>query len=156
MKRRAQRISVAVFLLLALLSGCSLLSGTTSVPPKHPEELAGARADCTECHRDVSTGALKPYASFKHTSVFLREHAFYARQGRNLCASCHAASFCLDCHGRRTGLMPRTREADRPDRMLPHRGDYVTLHRIDGRIDPGSCYPCHGNRNDIKCRVCHR
>jgi hypothetical protein len=38
---------------------------------------------------------------------------------------------------------------------MPHRGEYLTRHQIDGRVDPGSCIQCHGNRNDGSCGVCH-
>ena len=136
--------------------GCSAVSQTPSVPPKHPEELPAGRADCAECHSDLSTGALKAYASFKHSIVFIREHAMYAAQGQNLCASCHGPSFCQACHARKDELKPNVKMGDRPDRMLPLRGDYIVQHRIDGRLDPGSCFRCHGNKNDARCRACHK
>ncbi len=156
MTRRAAIALVAGTILFAVLGGCAALSTTPSVPPKHPEELGPGRADCTECHSDVSAGALKPYASFKHSGVFIREHALYASQGQNLCASCHGPSFCQGCHARREELKPNVRMGDRPDMMLPHRGDYIVQHRIDGRLDPGSCFRCHGNKNDARCRACHK
>jgi len=156
MTRRAAFGLIAGTALLALLGACAAVSPTASVPPKHPEELGPGRTDCAECHSDLSTGALKPYASFKHSSVFVREHGLYAAQGQNLCASCHGPSFCQECHGRKDELKPNVRMGDRPDRMLPHRGDYIVQHRIDGRLDPGSCFRCHGNKNDARCRACHK
>jgi hypothetical protein len=99
---------------LSLTLGCSVLSETESVPPKHPEELAAMRADCLECHEDVSTGALKPYASFRHSIVFIKQHMMYASQKQNLCASCHAPSFCQTCHIRKEELKPNTKMGDRP------------------------------------------
>ena len=44
---------------------------------------------------------------------------------------------------------------DRPDRVLQHRGDYIVLHQIDGRLDPGSCFRCHGNKNVITSYSIH-
>ena len=41
-------------------------------------------------------------------------------------------------------------------RTLPHRGDYLTRHKIDGKINPALCYKCHGRRNDRRCQQCHR
>ncbi len=155
MRRKAFAI-VAGPIALAMLMGCSMVSQTESVPLKHPEELAAVRADCRECHDDVSTGALKPYATFRHSIVFIRQHAMYAQQGQNLCAACHAPSFCQTCHVRNEGMKPSTKMGDRPDRVLQHRGDYIVLHQVDGRLDPGSCFRCHGNKNDAKCRACHR
>lgn len=156
MTRRAVSGLIAGTVLAALLGGCAAVSQTPSVPPKHPEELAAARADCAECHSDVSTGALKPYATFKHSNVFVRAHGQYASQGQNLCATCHVPSFCQACHARAEELKPNTKMGDRPDRMLQHRGDYLVLHRIDGRLDPGSCFRCHGNKSDVRCRACHK
>ncbi|MDA8178970.1 MAG: cytochrome C [Desulfobacteria bacterium] len=145
-----------VAVLIALLFGCSAVSRTPSVPPKHPEDLPRGRVDCLECHEDVSTGALKPYAAFRHSRVFIDSHGTYARQGQNLCASCHAPAFCQTCHAGKEEIKPNVKMSDRPDRMAPHRGDYLVTHRIDGRIDPGSCFRCHGNKNDAKCRQCHK
>lgn len=150
-----RRAAVAL-LFLAALGGCAAVSDTASVPPVHPEELRAGQHDCLECHEDVSTGALKAYATFRHSSVFVREHGGYAKQGQALCASCHGPAFCQGCHARKEELKPNTRAGDRPDLFLPHRGDYVVLHQIDGRLDPGSCFRCHGNKQDARCRACHR
>lgn len=155
--RRAAFTLIALVALAGLAAGCSAVSRTASVPPKHPEELAGrSRVDCLECHSDVSTGALKPYASFRHTRAFADIHGLYARQGQNLCASCHAPSFCQTCHARTEEIKPSTKMGDRPDLALPHRGDYIVTHRLDARIDPGSCFRCHGNKDDVRCRACHK
>ena len=143
--------------LIALTAGCSVLSKSSSVPPRHPENLSGwTQVDCLECHSDVSTGALKPYDTFRHNTAFVRNHGLYARQGQNLCSSCHGPSFCQGCHARKEELKPDTRQGDRPDLALPHRGDYIVQHQLDGRMDPGPCFTCHGNKNDAKCRLCHR
>jgi hypothetical protein len=156
MTRRAHAVNFLGAALLALLFGCSALSQAPSVPPKHPEELPPGRVDCLECHKDVSTGALKPYATVRHSRVFIDSHGTYARQGQNLCSSCHKPEFCQACHAGKEELKPNVKMGDRPDRMAPHRGDYLVAHRIDGRLDPGSCFRCHGNKNDAKCRQCHR
>ncbi len=154
--RRKAFVLAAAAVVLATFMGCSAISQTESVPPKHPEDLPAGRPNCLECHEDVSTGALKPYASFRHSRVFLDQHMMYATQGQHLCQACHTASFCQGCHVRNEELKPNTKMGDRPDRMLPHRGDYIVLHQIDGRLDPGSCFRCHGNKNDARCRACHR
>ncbi len=158
MMRRATWILTGFGLLFVAIAGCSVVSKTASVPPKHPEDLSGwSRVDCLECHSDVSTGALKPYASFRHTRTFTDIHGLYARQGQNLCAACHASSsFCDTCHARSEEIKPSTKMGDRPDLSLPHRGDYIVTHRLDGRLDPGSCFPCHGNKADVRCRACHK
>jgi hypothetical protein len=156
MMRRSHAVKIFGAALLALLFGCSAVSQTPSVPPKHPEDLPPGRVDCLECHKDMSTGALKPYATFRHSRVFINSHGTYARQGQSLCSSCHKPEFCQTCHAGREELKPNVKMGDRPDRMAPHRGDYLITHRIDGRIDPGSCFRCHGNKNDTRCKQCHK
>ena len=157
MMRRARQGIVFGAVFLAIVAGCSAISQSPSVPPKHPEELAGStQVDCLECHSDLSTGALKPYASFRHSTGFVRNHELYSRQGQNLCSSCHGPSFCQGCHARKEELKPNIRMGDRPDLSLPHRGDYIVLHQLDGRMDPGSCFRCHGSPKSSKtCARCH-
>ena len=138
-----------------LLLGCAALSSRTSVPAGHAERLGSMPVSCLECHEDETSGALKPFDAFNHTNTFLLRHGVLAGQGQNLCASCHRADFCLDCHAGDelgTGL----RKGSRPDRAVPHRGDYLVSHRIDGKLDPGSCVRCHGNRNSERCLACHK
>ena len=61
-----------------------------------------------------------------------------------LCATCHRASFCADCHTHSVEMKPSLKYGNRPDRQMPHRGDFLTLHKIEGKLDPGNCYRCHG------------
>jgi len=156
MMRRARRLIILGVSLLALLFGCSAVSKTPSVPPSHPEKLPAGRVDCAECHQDVSKGTLKPYGTFRHSRPFVDSHGIYSRQGQNLCSSCHQPNFCQTCHAGKEELKPNVKTGDRPDLRSPHRGNYLVAHRMDGRIDPGSCYRCHGNKNAAQCRQCHR
>lgn len=142
---------------LGVLAACSLVSPETSFAATHPQQLGAGRPMCSECHgTDVATGALKPYASFDHTPAFVKSHKYQANQDVNTCASCHAQSFCVDCHGGKVPMKPSIRFGDRPDRDVPHRGDYLTLHKLEGKLDPSACYTCHGRANNEKCAACHR
>ena len=155
-RKTALKVFAAV-LGLGVLMACSLISPEASFARTHPQELGAGRPVCSECHTtDVSKGALKPYAAFDHTVGFVKDHRFQANQDNNTCASCHAQSFCSDCHGGKAPMKPATRLSDRPDRAAPHRGDYMTLHRIEGKMDPSSCFKCHGRANNDKCQACHR
>lgn len=154
---------VHLLILIMLVTGiptitaCShLLSRETSLPASHPEALAEGRVDCSECHEDRIKGILKPYASFRHSQEFITQHRFYAGQDERLCATCHAGSFCNDCHANELEIKPPIKLGNRPDRELIHRGDFLTRHMIDGKIDPASCYRCHGRANNEKCVTCHR
>ena len=149
-------IAIVTLVLATAIIGCAAVSEKESVPARHPGGLDPGRFDCLECHDDSVSGSLKQYGTFNHTLVFVREHGLYAAQGQNLCSACHAAEFCQACHANEEELLPSIKLGDRPDRTLPHRGDYIVQHQIDGRVDPGSCLPCHGRRNDETCVRCHK
>ena len=88
---------------------------------------------CTECHEDEAKGVLKPFGTFNHSTAFIKNHRFYAAGDDRLCASCHKGSFCADCHANELEVKPSVMHGDRPDRQFYHRGDYLTLHQIDGK-----------------------
>jgi hypothetical protein len=125
------------------------------IPDTHPIELS-ERPRCTECHTDETGVALKPIGAFDHSSDWIALHRFYASQTSRLCNACHKEAFCTDCHAYKNELRPSDRYSGSPERWLPHRGDYIFQHRIDGRIDPTSCFRCHGRQNNALCRRCHR
>jgi len=145
-----------IFLVLMISYGCAAISDRESVPSQHPIKFDTGRPNCLECHDDEVSGALKPYGSFAHTAVWLQEHGTYASQGQNLCTACHSPSWCQTCHANVEELLPSIRFGNRPDlEGPPHRGDYIVQHQIEGRVDPGSCVTCHGNRNNETCSRCH-
>jgi len=145
------------FALVSLLTACAAISREgESLPAAHPEKLAQGRPLCSECHQDEGKVRFKEYASFDHTTGFVNGHRLAATTDAPLCAACHAASFCSDCHSKKTAMKPSLKLGNRPDRELPHRGEYLSLHRIDGKVDPASCYRCHGRGNNELCRTCHR
>lgn len=148
---------LALMLGLATFLACSLISPEASYPITHPQELSAGRPQCTECHStEVAKGALKPFAAFDHSEAFVKDHRYAATADRNTCAVCHAPTFCNDCHAGKAPLKPARMLGDRPDRESPHRGDFLTLHKIEGRLDPSSCFKCHGRANNGKCQICHR
>jgi hypothetical protein len=155
-------IPLALFAGLLAMTACShnLFSQDASLPSTHPQALGEGRVDCTECHEDdykgEHKGVLKPYGTFSHSSAFVKNHRFYAAGDDRLCAFCHKGSFCADCHANEVEIRPAIKHGDRPDRELVHRGDFFSLHMIEGQIDPVSCYRCHGRTNNEQCIVCHR
>jgi len=146
-------LAVAGFLLLA---ACAQMKTLPSLPTSHPEELSSGPVSCAECHEDAQQGTLRPYAAFNHTRAFIENHRFYAQSDDRLCAGCHKRSFCADCHTNEVEMKPSIKNGNRPDRFMPHRGDYLTIHKIEGKLDPGSCYRCHGRANNERCVACHR
>lgn len=138
-----------------LLFACASLEGAGKYPSSHPKDTLGAgNPMCTECH-DGAKGTI-PYQRFDHTGAFVRGHRMAASQNEQACAMCHAPSFCNECHAVRTELKPSSKDPTATYRSMPHRGDYLTRHRIDGRIEPTSCFRCHGSPKSSKtCARCH-
>jgi hypothetical protein len=143
-KNRLLIILVVPFI-LSVLYACA---NTASVVKVHPEKVTGL-VDCSTCHTDY-------WASFNHKAPdFYAKHRFYAQQ-RNACAVCHEEAFCSDCHAHKEEILPSDKYKDSPERALPHRGDYLNQHKIDGAVNPASCLKCHGRTNNERCKVCHK
>ena len=139
-------IMSTLLLMLSLLYACA---NTNSLPRVHPEDVK-TLPNCSECHTD-SWGAMNHRAP-----DFIAKHRFYAASSRLACSSCHQESFCSDCHTRKDEIKPSDKFSEQPDRWLPHRGDYLGQHKIDGRINPASCVKCHGRQNNQRCATCHK
>jgi hypothetical protein len=142
--------------LLFFLAACAEMGALPSLPVSHPEALAiGQQVNCAECHEDQQKGTLKPYKAFNHSPDFVKNHRFYAASDDRLCSTCHKSSFCNDCHTNKVQLKPSTKFGNRPDREMQHRGNFMTMHKIEGKLDPASCYRCHGRANNERCIQCH-
>lgn len=141
---------LAAFLLLLLATSAQ------GRPFVHPEdaEVGNKKPICSECHDEPESGVV--HRRFDHSVYFLENHRAPARQRPEICAMCHQQSTCNDCHGVSTELKPSIRRQNDTYRRTQHRGDYLSRHRIDGRIDPTSCFRCHGNPKSSKsCVRCH-
>ena len=126
------------------------------LPATHPQlsELGERREFCTKCH-----GFKKEpfdFERYNHTALFTDSHRLVAYQDDRVCALCHSQTFCSDCHATRVELKPSLKNQTENYRRVQHRGDYLSRHRIEGRVDPTSCYRCHGNPASAKtCLPCH-
>lgn len=154
------KISLLVLALAGLfliVAACAQMQAIPALPSSHPETLTfGQQVNCSECHEDQQKGTLKSFAAFSHSGSFVKNHRFYAASDDKLCSTCHKTSFCNDCHTKQVEMKPSTKYGYRPDREMPHRGNFMTLHKIEGKLDPASCYRCHGRANNERCVACHR
>ncbi len=116
--------------------------------------------DCRSCHEDLARYGLLPYESFTHAGDFVgRGHGELLRSTGNaaVCAQCHEASSCDDCHFANGGfdalrLPPAARLPEKAHLGLIHRGDYLFRHPWEARADSASCVKCH---SPGYCRDCH-
>lgn len=149
------KLWIGLFLLLGL-AACAALDNGLNLPQRHQSvaDLEQDTQQCTDCHD--ARGEKLAFGSFNHTPTWLQSHRQQAAQQEMVCAMCHQTSFCNDCHATRVELKPSEKNPDETYRQMPHRGDYLTRHRIDGRVDPTSCFRCHGNPKAARtCVPCH-
>jgi hypothetical protein len=142
------KTKMVVVLALLMIIGVYACAHTPSMAALHPVEVSYPPI-CSDCHTDAR-------GSLDHTSDFTARHRFYAEQQSRACTVCHKESFCSDCHAHKEELKPSDKYKDSPELALPHRGDYLNQHKIDGRINPASCMKCHGRSNNERCIICHR
>jgi hypothetical protein len=149
-------LSILTLLAIVMLVGaCTGLQSKSALPAKHPSaaDLDASPKNCIDCHE---AGQDLHYERYIHTLDFGRNHRPEATQGEAICAMCHQTSFCNDCHATRVELKPSLKNQTETYRSMPHRGDYLSRHRIDGRVDPTSCFRCHGNpKSATTCANCH-
>ncbi len=146
MKRR--KMTMVLLVLVSLLLMTYACAARRSFPRVHPVEFEEA-PQCSYCHED-------DLAALSHTADFNVRHKFHAAQRKQICNICHQDSFCSDCHANKEEIKPSDKFKDSPQRFVPHRGDYLQQHRIDGRINPVPCMKCHGRNNNARCKGCHR
>lgn len=154
-KRRMTR-PLTLLAVLLLVAACAGLQSSYTPPATHPSaaDLGEQPTQCTNCHD--ARGEHVAYGRYVHTATFGSEHRQEAYQGEAICAMCHQSSFCNDCHATRVELKPSLKNQVETYRSAPHRGDYLSRHRIDGRVDPTSCIRCHGNPKSARsCARCH-
>jgi hypothetical protein len=142
---KAITLGIMAVLFVASLFACAT---TASLPARHPVEVEGMPL-CSQCHTDWR-------ANLDHRQDYISRHRYYAAQQATTCELCHARSFCSDCHANKEELKTSDKYKDAPERTMPHRGDYLDQHQIDGKLNPASCYVCHGRQNNERCKTCHR
>lgn len=145
-----------LFLVCALaLAACAVHTEGYRIPAQHPEDSGiGKRPPiCVDCH-DARSEDFN-WQQFDHTSYFADNHRQLASRNAQVCAMCHQSSFCNSCHATGIELRPSVKNQTDTYKRTPHRGDYLSRHRIDARVDPTSCFRCHGNpkaaRNCVRC-----
>ena len=154
MKRKNIHWFLPMCFMVLAFAACAVFRADFLPPGLHPEPLAAKRPQCTDCHD--KTDEYFPYMKFNHDLFFVENHRVQALSGKSSCTMCHKDSFCSECHGGRLELKPSIRKPGDTHRRIPHRGDYLTRHQIEGRINPVSCYRCHGNPgNAERCAKCH-
>jgi hypothetical protein len=155
MRIKLRIILGSVFLLLGL-AACAALDSGRDLATQHESvaDLGQSTSNCLACHE---AGDEKlAFGDFVHTPNWLEGHRQRAYQSEAVCAMCHQQSYCSDCHATRTELKSSIKNQTSTGRQMQHRGDYLTRHRIDGRIDPTSCFRCHGNPKSAQtCVACH-
>jgi hypothetical protein len=116
----------------------------------HQEDLDGG--NCLMCHQDRTFAAQVPKTFMRHDLAFLRRHGEAATRQGKVCNQCHSQADCADCHDQGQSLSVAKRKPDAIDRGVIHRGDYLTRHPMEARLEPGRCVTCHTTSS---CEGCH-
>lgn len=154
-----KKISGFSFLLLLALvmTACVALRAEWTPPLQHPADAGlGKRPPiCTDCHEARNENF--NWQRFNHDTFFGDNHRQQAYQGSRVCSMCHQQNFCNDCHASTSvELTPSVKDPSATYRRSPHRGDWITRHRIEGSLDPTSCIRCHRNpKTATTCAPCH-
>ena len=125
-----KQLWIGIFLLLSLVA-CAALDNGLDLPQRHlsAEDLGQPPKVCTDCHE--ARGEKLAYGSFNHTATWGQTHRMQAYQQERVCSMCHQTSFCNDCHATQVELKPSEKNDTEPYRSMPHRGDYLSRHRIE-------------------------
>ena len=109
---------------------------------------------CSQCHISGSLSERTSDDIFDHGGDWLRRHGQNARGGDAICLHCHKTETCAECHSRSNiPIRPSQLNLDRPEMAVQHRGDWLSRHNIEARLDGKSCLTCHEQRT---CTECHQ
>lgn len=111
---------------------------------------ASAPSTCATCHPTGSDGKLRgarqsidePLRPDNHSVDFLKRHASVAKSGMAECMACHVEQDCASCHNA-SMAMP----------FAVHPPNFLTIHAVDARMNPGNCSDCHSVQTF--CTSCH-
>ncbi len=114
------------------------------------------KENCDLCHkagslRNTDTKALWKYLD--HSGDWLHRHGSQARGTDQTCAHCHKVETCAECHSRsNVPMRPSQLRLNQPDSMAHHRGDWISRHPMEAKLDSKSCQVCHQLSS---CKACH-
>ena len=118
----------------------------------HQEQYAAA--SCLGCHPAMRQMPLRAVAEFDHAGDWMARHGLQARSQGAACAQCHTETSCSDCHSQVAPSTTFRLYREETGRALLHRGDYISIHGIEARVDGATCLRCH--QNPGYCESCHQ
>lgn len=125
-------------------------SGHEACSKCHSEQIENLL--CSLCHRELSYSGLSELAGFTHKDNFLAEHAVFAKRSTQTCTQCHSQAYCNGCHSRNQSIKPSLQFPEKVKASFIHRGDWITAHRIEAKVEDGRCLKCH---SISECSKCH-
>jgi hypothetical protein len=109
--------------------------------------------NCTTCHLPGTMREVSPEI-YDHGGDWQKRHGAAAKSGGDVvCGHCHKPDTCAECHSRSNiPVRPSQLNLNRPEAQFHHRGDYLTRHPIEAKLDSKACTTCH---EPTTCTECH-
>lgn len=107
--------------------------------------------NCYTCHKGLKATPDKPVRDFDHGADWLRRHGVVAKGQSKVCGHCHQETSCAECHSKNNAIRPDLLHADRVDASFHHRGDYMSRHAMEAKLDSKGCQTCHAPQTCAKC-----
>lgn len=110
------------------------------------------KEDCQQCHERLVDRPDRPLTIFDHGNSWMQRHGSAAKGGATVCGHCHQESTCAECHSRNAPMVPSLLRLDKVGNAQHHRGDFMSRHAIEAKLDGNSCTTCHAQST---CNSCH-
>ncbi|MCK5689795.1 hypothetical protein KAI87_11025 [Myxococcota bacterium] len=119
----------------------------------HQEEYDQAK--CLHCHPSFQRKPLEAVAEFSHEGGWMGKHGMMARSEGASCEQCHTQSMCAECHSSVHPDLPSRLYPEKVNEPLMHRGDFITTHGMEARLEGDSCMRCHKTHECSECHTHH-
>lgn len=107
---------------------------------------------CSKCHGETDLAEMKPQTVLRHDSGWIRHHGVVATQSARACNQCHSEASCSDCHDQKQTIPIEVRRPDAIESNAIHKGDFISRHPIEAKLQPTTCLRCHAPST---CDACH-
>ncbi len=141
-----ERIAVITWLFFLTCVSNVLAATRRQVFIQHKDTIQEAR--CSTCH-DTSVRL----EILTHNAVWVDVHKSVAVNRSAECEKCHSRTYCAECHSFKQSLKPSEKNPEDVESTFPHRGNWISRHFVEAKVEPDRCYRCHTQSYCYDCHV---